>query len=545
MDGAIAEVEDGWRVAFYDFLKPPPGLTDDSLAVFGNIHERAAGNRARHGTPIIIPPPGVLPDPRLNLFFRVNPMTGRKPRTWRRYAMSLVVWLNFLISLGRHWTEAMPGDVEAFKDWRLTDLRNPERVKPGSFDTDRAALNTFYTWASGAYALANPVPSVPTAGEEERQDQEIGPQGGRRTRDGLRPTGARRRQIKWMVRAAFEQWRDIGLRGYSFDGLRIPGWRGVNEDRDTVFVDGLYGTGLRLQEWASILDVEIPLRAEGRFPKAWLAAACIKGTKKEGRWYRIPRQVLRDIEGYCDPLEGSRTEAIRRAQRAGRYERLPYLRVVTGYNARSRTLRIEGTPESVLSLDAITPDERRLLIRRTKHGLEPLALWLAPSGMPKKPEGWEDTFQAANERIAEKWVQWTAPELVGEERDRRREQCPLWARAHMCRHSFALKWFSVLSMVWQPSVEGFTAEELADLREQFGDIWYALSTLLGHDDQEVTKDIYLEPFTGLQVDYLMQLLDEDEQPAVDALIRTVARAGGRTLGPVGAAASAGEGAGGA
>lgn len=72
---------------------------------------------------------------------------------------------------------------------------------------------------------------------------------------------------------------------------------------------------------------------------------------------------------------------------------------------------------------------------------------------------------------------------------------------------------------------GFTAEELADLREQFGGIWYALSTLLGHDDPEVTKDTYLEPFTALQVDYLMALLDEDEQPAVDALIRTVAHAG--------------------
>ena len=36
------------------------------------------------------------------------------------------------------------GDMEAFKDWRLTDLRNCGRVQPTSFDTDRAALNAFY-----------------------------------------------------------------------------------------------------------------------------------------------------------------------------------------------------------------------------------------------------------------------------------------------------------------------------------------------------------------------------------------------------------------
>ncbi|WP_229877806.1 phosphotransferase [Streptomyces bluensis] len=107
-------------------------------------------------------------------------MTGRKPRTWRRYAMTLVVWLNFLDAVGRDWTEATPQDVEAFKDWRLTDVRNPERIMPGSFDTDRAALNTFYSWASGAYALVNPVPSVSTAEEDERQEQEIGPDGQRR-----------------------------------------------------------------------------------------------------------------------------------------------------------------------------------------------------------------------------------------------------------------------------------------------------------------------------------------------------------------------------
>lgn len=62
------------------------------------------------------------------------------------------------------------------------------------------------------------------------------------------------------------------MRGYGFDGHRLEGWRGFNEDRDAAFVDGLYGTGLRLAEWASVLDVELPTGdAAGRFPKAWLA----------------------------------------------------------------------------------------------------------------------------------------------------------------------------------------------------------------------------------------------------------------------------------
>lgn len=35
------------------------------------------------------------------------------------------------------------------------------------------------------------------------------------------------------------------------------------------------------------------------------------------------------------------------------------------------------------------------------------------------------------------------------------------------------------------------SDGLANLREQFGDLWYALSTLLGHDVPSVTKDVYL------------------------------------------------------
>ncbi len=45
----------------------------------------------------------------------------------------------------------------------------------------------------------------------------------------------------------------------------------------------------------------------------------------------------------------------------------------------------------------------------------------------------------------------------------------------------------------------------------------------------MTRDTYLEPFTALQVDYLMELLDGDEAKGVEVLIRSVAERGGRTL----------------
>jgi hypothetical protein len=321
-----------------------------------------------------------------------------------------------------------------------------------------------------------------------------------------------------MLRAAFEQWVGIGLRGYGFDGLRRAGWRGGCEDRDAAFAAGLYGTGLRLQEWATVLDVELPPAGGERFARAWLSAACIKGGR-EGRFYRIPRSVLASVASYADPVEGSRAEAVRRAQQAGRYENLP-ARIVTGYNPRSRVLHVTGPGgPSALSVDVAGPEERRLLFRRTPQGLEPLALWLAPGGLPKKAHGWEDTFQAANARVSAAWVRAGG----------KAEECPLWARPHMARHSFALKWFSILSVAWEQRIAGFTSEEMKDLRDQFGDIWYQLATLLGHRDPMTTRNVYLEPFTALEVDYLMSLLDGEEKDAVDLLAAAVGAGTGRVL----------------
>ncbi|MEG3629630.1 site-specific integrase [Streptomyces poriticola] len=521
-----------WTVDFYDFTAPPPVTEDPGLPDFGDLHARAIRNGARHGTPVVLSPSG-RPDTRINLFFREGRMATSQPGTWRRYAYTLVVWLDFLDAIGATWDRATVRDVEAFKDWRITDARNEERVKATSFDTDRAGLNSFYTWASSRFGITNPVATV-RADEEAPARQAYG----RARRDPLRPAGSTNRQVKWLLRDALEQWRDIGLRGYGFDELRRPSYRaGFNEDRDTAFVDGLYGTGLRLREWASILDVELPAAGSERMGTAWLAAKCIKGGR-EGRTYWIPRRVLQSVEGYLDPLEGSRTEVVRRAQQQGRYERLHGVRIVTGHDPRTRQVYVASADGSQpVALDGLSPDDRRLLFRRTPQGLEPLWVWLSVNGLPKKPHSWEDTFDAANRRIADAWLLKDDPQgrLDEAQREQLRRECPLWMTPHMCRHSFALKWFSILSLLEERRIEGFSPDEIEDFRDQLGDIWLQLAVLLGHRHPDTTREHYLEPFTGLQISYLVALLDDDEKAGVDTLVRIFARHGGSVVGPVAAA----------
>jgi hypothetical protein len=47
-------------------------------------------------------------------------------------------------------------------------------------------------------------------------------------------------------------------------GRRDRSWRGRNGQRDSAFVDGLHGTGLRLTEWGSLVLPELPSLDAGR-----------------------------------------------------------------------------------------------------------------------------------------------------------------------------------------------------------------------------------------------------------------------------------------
>ena len=95
------------------------------------------------------------------------------------------------------------------------------------------ALRSFYRWAAPRYGVADPVAVM--------DDYD------------LMPRGPRQKDIKWLDPAGYRRWRDLGLRGLEVDGRENGTFRGRNDHRDAAFADSLYGTGLRLTEWASVL----------------------------------------------------------------------------------------------------------------------------------------------------------------------------------------------------------------------------------------------------------------------------------------------------
>ncbi|MBT2405864.1 MULTISPECIES: site-specific integrase [unclassified Streptomyces] len=450
-----------WQVHRYDLARSVGELAE---FVSGFAPDLAAWTKARggrEGQRFLLGPDG-RPDLRINVCLGSAKWRNLAERSSRDYTYSLTVWLNFLLTRDVDWWEAGEDDAEEFLFWRVTDPENAGRVQTNSFSRDLAALKKFYRWMRTRYGVANPF-------------------------DGFdAPRAARRQDVKWLDPGGYARWRDLGIRGMGLSGRPDQWWRGRNDQRDVAFCDGLYGTGLRVSEWASVVLPELPPYAHRRgYYTCELADACAKGGY--GHPYWAPRSAMKSVLSY---VEGGRAAAVRRAQATGRYERIAGLRVLLATQG-TGSVTLEGPHGGTekRSWNGIGPRTRLRLFRRTELGLEPLALWLNEDGLPRDGRGWEHTFETANERIS----------ALGLEN--------FTCTAHMLRHSHALRWYAIGKLVYATRLGHLAEDERRDFREQFGDTWHLVQTMLGHRSVETTKNVYLEPFRALDVEMLLAHAD--------------------------------------
>ncbi|MGW7363205.1 site-specific integrase [Streptomyces sp. NPDC054841] len=405
--------------------------------------------------------PDGRPDLRVNWCLASAKWRTMAWRTQRDYTYSLLVWLNYLLTAGTNWWDADDEAATEFLFWRVTDPANEERVETGTFARDLAGLKKFYKLAA-RFGVADPF-----------ADME-------------QPRIVRHADVKWLDPGGYRRWCDLGIRGFDLRGRPDPWWKGRNEQRDRAFCDGLYGNGLRVSEWASVVLPELPAYDRRRgFYTCELADACAKGGY--GHKYWMPRAALRGVLGY---VEGARAAAVRRAQATGRYERVADKRIVLAtHGTHSVTMTSPDGGSRREQWNDVGPEIRLRLFRRTDQGLEPVALWLNEDGLPRDPGGWEHTFNTANERI----------ESLGLEN--------FSCTAHMLRHSFALRWYAIGKMIKYARLGHLTADEQRDFREEIGNTWHLVQTMLGHRSVETTKEVYLEPFRTLEVETLLAHAD--------------------------------------
>lgn len=430
------------------------------------------------GRPFLLSEGGTLHTP-VNAFFASGRMRNLSAGTNRKYAFSLKTWLNFLQLRGKEWGMAREEDLFDFRFWRTTDLRNPGRVSGSTWQGDLAAVLAFHDWATERLCAARLLP-LAERGSWDGRARSRDPRAG--------STRIRSTDVKWLTPGAFRLWRDVGIHGLTPGGSERTRWRPRMQGRDACFVEGLYSSGLRIQELSSLVLPELPEAGDGRgFVTARLAGRCAKGGR--GRKFWMGRSAL---EGIWDYVETERAASVRIAQAEGLYEELRERLVVKGTSSPGvmRVVREEGS-SARLRLEDFSPSDRTKLFRETATGLEPLSLWLNERGLPRKKMAWYKTFALANARV----------EKFGIQR--------LVCHPHMLRHSFALRWFAVGRLIWERGARASDRSE--DFRNQFGDTWSLVQTMLGHGDVATTKNIYLEPFLGLDVQFLLAHSAQDPE----------------------------------
>jgi site-specific recombinase XerD len=442
--------------------------------------ERGVGVRA--GDPIFLAPDYRV-DALLSSYGRSRKFRAYTTETRRNYATDITLLLDFLWRRSRGWTEARPRDLEDYEHWRRFELSNPKRISGSKWNRELAAVTSLYRWAVGNRVVErNPI----------QMKEVVGRYGEVLLVAEAKARDARPSNVHWLTPRTWRRWIDVGLRGRGKDGLPEPGWMARLEDRNVAFVNVLRSSGLRRGEGGSLLTFEVPQRRldGGRYYCGKIGAAVTRS--KKARTFYVASDAIGEVDTY---VESSRAWAVRAAQKAGRYEGLPELWIVTevtrGLNPVVRWRDQDGV-EGQRLLNQLTVEERTLLFTERGGGLEPLWLWLNERGLPFQPHSWEGVFRTANQRC-ERVL--TPPERL--RLDPHKVYAP-YATVHSARHSFALFMLVVLDTLMDQRY-GLTPEERRDFRQLYGDPWLMVQNLLGHASRETTVERYLAPVADLNL----------------------------------------------
>lgn len=199
------------------------------------------------------------------------------------------------------------------------------------------------------------------------------------------------------VRAlSHKQWlslRNIGFGGELPSGELDRSYRGQSTVRNVCAVDLALTSGMRLTEWSTLLDIEVPSSDGGA---SLVLEACAKNARR--RRVYIPASTVKAVELY----RGSeRKSLVRKAQNALR-RKLPTLAVVTHVDRSvgRLTYRHNGVDKRD-EFAAIPPDVRRLLVEIDETGaIEPMSLFVGRGGHPPSQRRWHQFFEDANDRLA-------------------------------------------------------------------------------------------------------------------------------------------------
>lgn len=192
-----------------------------------------------------------------------------------------------------------------------------------------------------------------------------------------------------------EQWlhfKNVGLGGLLPDGSVDYSFRGISTQRNATAVELALTTGMRLQEWRTVLLPEI-------FPENGGGSSVVLEATAKGRRRRtvyIPQKTVHDIDLYT---RVERRRVVRKAQPRLR-RNIEDLAVVQEIKEDAGKVAYTYLGETYrVPFHLISVQHRAVLVEQIGDYIEPLSLFVGSTGQPPSQRSWHGVFSAANDRL--------------------------------------------------------------------------------------------------------------------------------------------------
>lgn len=308
----------------------------------------------------------------LNDFLRAI-SDGISPRTLASYAYDTRRFGNFLELNGSDVVAATQEHLVSYR--RLRTEPDGDAVSPATWQREKAVIKLLYRFLIDSDLVAGE--PWTTLGKRSPIDY---------------PGSVGSPPIRFLSNAQWWAFREIGLGGQLPDGSIDTQWKVSHPQRNIVGASLALATGMRLQEFQSVFDFEVPYSAQSA------ATFDIAATAKlsRPRSIHVPPEILKLIHLY------RRTERARvvRETMTARSRQADDLAIVSEVDLVRRRIvaRFQGRDQS-WDIAKMPSELRRLCVRETSHGLEPLSLLVASSGLALQRRAWGEVFATASRRV--------------------------------------------------------------------------------------------------------------------------------------------------
>ncbi|UCA23009.1 MULTISPECIES: tyrosine-type recombinase/integrase [Mycobacterium] len=362
------------------------------------------------GTPVFLDEMTMLPIEPLCSWFRHLAYDDKDAKTLHEYAYIVRRFVHFLQSRGRGLLDPTESDFQAYRVLRTQTQDKP--VGDTTWAKEAQLLNQLYRWLV--------------------EHGHLGHRPLRMTRKGgnpLAPRVQRGMDIRHMTLAQYRYFRDVGLGGQLPNSQVSPVFRGRAPLRNRAAADLALSTGMRPEEWSTVLLPELGAgRRRPGEPVDFAVQACAKYGKY--REIYVPTAAVDAVDNF---LLIERPELVAASARSLARRRRE-LFVVDRVDHEAGKLRgvLDGQRRT-FTMSAMEPDLRRITMQENENGVEPLAVFIGHGGQMLGPSSWYRIRCDAWERMQVHAGHPEAPVLP-----RRR-----W-RWHDTRHTFALQLLSYL-----------------------------------------------------------------------------------------------------